>query len=242
MNSGRMAYAEERCLSDDAGRVLIKICGIREPEHAAVAAELGADLIGVVFYPPSPRNLSIESATKVAAVAREAGVRVVGLFVNADPAEMNHVADEVGLDLIQLSGDESPNIIGQLERPVIGSVRVDSSGRTDEEGLFNAFATADPSPWAILVDSHVDGMYGGTGTVADWYVAADFARRFPTILAGGLRPETVAEGIRRVRPYAVDVSSGVETDGRKDPSKIKAFVSSARNAAVEVRTHGIKSD
>jgi phosphoribosylanthranilate isomerase len=219
--------------------VLVKICGISDPRHAEIAIDAGADLIGVVFYPPSPRNVSIEQARAVAAVAVGPSTRVVGLFVNAALAEMNRVADAVGLDMLQLSGDESPEVIGELERPVIASVRIDSSGRTDEEGRFSAFAAATPAPWAIHVDSHVRGMYGGTGTVADWFVAADFALRYSIILAGGLRPETVSEAIRRVKPFAVDVSSGVESDGNKDPSKIIAFIASARSTTLDLRTSGI---
>ncbi|HUG15950.1 MAG TPA: phosphoribosylanthranilate isomerase [Thermomicrobiales bacterium] len=223
----------------DHGRVLVKICGVSRPEHADVAALAGADLIGVVFYPPSPRNVTVDEARAVAGVARAAGLVLVGLFVNESPDVINSVADQVGLDVVQLSGDEAPDVIRDIERPTIGSVRIDSTGHVDEEGRFSALASANPGPWAIHIDSHVRGMYGGTGTVADWFVAADFARRYRTILAGGLRPETVVEAIRRVRPFAVDVSSGVETGGLKDPVKIRAFISSARSAAIEARKHGI---
>jgi phosphoribosylanthranilate isomerase len=228
-----------RLSCDPVYRPLIKICGIREPEHAHVAIDAGADLIGLVFYPPSPRNVSVAEAWAVADVARDTGVMVVGLFVNAEPDEMNQVADQVGLDLVQLSGDEPPSVMQYVERPVIACIRIDSSGQSDEESRFNAFVNAETQPWAIHIDSHVRGMYGGTGTVADWFVAADFARRYRTILAGGLRPETVAEAIRRVKPFAVDVSSGVETGGRKDSRKIRQFISSAHGAAIEARTNGI---
>jgi phosphoribosylanthranilate isomerase len=209
---------------------LVKICGIREPRHALAAVEAGADLIGVVFYPPSPRNVSVDEARAVAGAVRESGVRVVGLFVNAPIDEINTVADAAGLDVVQLSGDEPPDLIGAIERPVIASLRIGSSGRLDEEARFVAITSAKPAPWAVHVDGHVHGMYGGTGTVADWFVAADFAKRFRTILAGGLNAATVGEAIRRVRPFAVDVSSGVESDGRKDEDKIRAFVSAARGA------------
>jgi phosphoribosylanthranilate isomerase len=226
-------------------RPLVKICGIREPEHARVAIEAGADLLGVVFYPPSPRNVSVEEARAVADAARGTGTRVVGLFVNEQPEVINHVADAAGLDLVQLSGDEPASMIGQIERPVIACLRIDSSGRADEEGRFQAVTANEPAPWAVHIDSHVRGMYGGTGTVADWFVAADFATRYRVILAGGLRPETVAEAIQRVKPFAVDVSSGVETAGRKDSEKIRAFIAAARGAAAEgalateSRPHGI---
>jgi phosphoribosylanthranilate isomerase len=211
---------------------LVKICGVREPAHARVAVEAGADLIGVVFYPPSHRNVTVDDAHRVAEAARQADpssrVKLVGLFVNETIERMNAVAELVGLDLIQLSGDESSVGMSNLERPVIATLRIDSSGRLDEEARFQELTSAPARPWAILLDSHVRGMYGGTGTVADWFVAADFARRHPVILAGGLRSETVAEAITRVKPFAVDVSSGVETDKRKDVAKIRAFITAAK--------------
>ncbi|MGH9174585.1 MAG: phosphoribosylanthranilate isomerase [Vicinamibacterales bacterium] len=213
---------------------LVKICGIREVEHALVAVEAGAELLGLVFYPPSPRNVTIEEAGRVRdavlAVDPVGRLRLVGLFVNETPERMNAVAEAVGLDIIQLSGDEPARMIGALNRPVIASVRIDSSGRFDEEGRFQELTAA--RPMAVMVDARVPGMYGGTGTVADWFVAADFARRYPIFLAGGLRPENVGDAVLRVKPYCVDVSSGVETSGRKDSEKIRAFIAAARCANV----------
>jgi len=212
---------------------LVKICGIREPEHALVAIDAGADFLGLVFYPPSSRYVTLEQARAVREAVRgvdpEGRVRLVGLFVNESAAHMNAVGDEVGLDLIQLSGDEPASVFAELSRPAIASIRVDSSGKSDEEARFRELTAA--RPFAIHVDAHVPGMYGGTGTVADWFVATDFALRYPVILAGGLKPENVADGIRRVKPFAVDVSSGVETDGVKDPARIRAFIAAARNAS-----------
>jgi phosphoribosylanthranilate isomerase len=211
---------------------LIKICGIREAEHALVAIEAGADMLGLVFYPPSPRYVTIEQARAVRDAVREVDqgrrVRLVGLFVNETPEQMNAVASAVGLNIIQLSGDEPPSVIGELDQPAIASIRIDSSGKHDEEGRFRELTTA--GPLAVHVDAHVPGMYGGTGTVADWFVATDFAQRYPVILAGGLTPATVADAVLRVKPYAVDVSSGVETNGVKDSAKIRAFIAAARSA------------
>lgn len=209
---------------------LVKICGISDPRNALVAAEVGADMIGLVFYPKSSRYVTTETARDVRAAVAGASVKVVGLFVNEEHDTINRIADEVGLDIVQLSGDETPECAKAIERPVIGTIRVDSSGRGDEEGLFRRWQEAERSPWAVLLDAHVPGMYGGTGSVADWFVAADFARRSRIVLAGGLRPDTVAAAIRAVKPFAVDVSSGVETSGAKDADKIRAFVASARNA------------
>jgi len=218
---------------------LVKICGIREAEHALVAIEAGADMLGLNFYPPSPRNVSIEEARAVRDAVRRADpnghVRLVGLFVNESPAHMNAVAAELGLDIIQLSGDEPGVTIAALDRPAIASMRIDSSGKSDEEGRFRELSAA--APLAIMVDAHVPGMYGGTGTVADWFVATDFARRYPVVLAGGLRPDTAAEAVRRVKPFAIDVSSGVETDGVKDSTKIRAFIAAAKAADIAGSDH-----
>jgi phosphoribosylanthranilate isomerase len=212
---------------------LVKICGISVPDHAHVAVDAGADFIGVVFYPRSIRYVSVAQARAVSDAAHAASggrVKVVGLFVNADAATINDTIEAGGLDLVQLSGDEGPRLMSQIQRPAIGTIRIDSSGRLDEETVFRTWTSADPPPFALLVDSHVAGMYGGTGTVSDWFVAADFARRFPVLLAGGLAPENVAPAIRIVQPFAVDVSSGVETEGRKDPEKIRAFIRAAKSA------------
>ncbi len=215
---------------------LVKICGIREVEHALVAVEAGADMLGLVFYPPSSRNVSIDEARTVRDAVRQADpdgrVRLVGLFVNETAARMNDVAEAVGLDVIQLSGDEPAATIAELNRPAFASIRIDSSGRSDEEGRFRELSAA--NPLAIMVDAHVPGMYGGTGTVADWFVAADFAVRYPIILAGGLRSDTAADAVLRVKPFAIDVSSGVETNGTKDSTKIRAFISAARSADANV--------
>jgi phosphoribosylanthranilate isomerase len=218
---------------------LVKICGLREPEHARVAVEVGADLIGVVFYAPSHRNVSPGEARAVADAARESDVasrvQVVGLFVNEQVETMNAIADEVGLDLIQLSGAEPPDVVSRLTRPVISTVRAHSDGHLNEEARFREWVAV--APWAVLIDSHVPGMYGGAGTVADWFLAADFAQRYRVVLAGGLTPESVARAIQRVKPFAVDVSSGVETERRKDPEKIRRFIAAARAAAAPEFVH-----
>lgn len=220
---------------------LIKICGIREIEHALVAVEAGADMLGLVFYAPSPRFVTIEQARAVRDAVRhvdpDGRVRLVGLFVNETPEHMNAVAARVGLDVIQLSGDEPGSIVAELDRPAVASLRVDSSGKLDEERRFRELIAAEPL--AVMVDAHVPGMYGGTGTVADWFVAADFALRYPVILAGGLRPENAADAVQRVKPFAIDVSSGVETDGLKDSLKIRAFIAAAMSADINVGTKEI---
>ena len=208
----------------------VKICGISDPRHASVAAEADADFVGVVFYPPSSRYVTVERAREVAAALEGTETRLVGLFVNESAATINRVADAVGLDIVQLSGDELPPDAKGIERPVIATVRAGSRSRGDEERRFLDWTAGAAQPFAIMLDAHVPGMYGGTGAVADWFIAADFARRYPVVLAGGLTPETAGEAVHRVQPFAVDVSSGVETDGRKDPAKIRAFVAAVRRA------------
>jgi phosphoribosylanthranilate isomerase len=158
--------------------------------------------------------------------------KVVGVFVNESVAEMNRLADIVGLDFIQLSGDEPVEIQDDLRRPVIRALRL-PIGITPAEAYEQAeiyLECAVPAR-ALLLDTHVSGSYGGNGIPGDWNVARALAERYPVLLAGGLRPETVDEAIRTVRPFGVDVSSGVETDGVKDVSKFKQFIAEARGAS-----------
>lgn len=215
-------------------RTLVKICGIRTPEHATAAVEAGADFIGLVFYPPSHRYVSIAEAQAVVAAIRvadrEGHVRTVGLFVNEQAEVMRATAEAVGLDLLQLSGDEPPELVATLNRPVLQMLRVDSSGRSDEQRTMERITAAGPNLFAVLVDAHVPGMYGGTGTLADWFVAADLARQTPVMLAGGLTAENVGRGMRSVRPFAVDVSTGVEINKVKDVERMRGFIAAVRAA------------
>ncbi|MEI7642799.1 MAG: phosphoribosylanthranilate isomerase [Chloroflexales bacterium] len=203
--------------------MIIKICGLRTLEHALVAAEAGADLIGLVFA-PSRRQVSLAEARAIAAAVRGLPAprpQIVGLFVNTPAFEINAVADSVGLDLVQLSGDESLVDAAGITRQIIKSIRMDGSAR--EAAWISAGAR-------LLVDAHVPGAYGGTGARADWPQAAGLARCAPLILAGGLDPMNVAEAIAQVRPQGVDVSSGVEEGGVKRAALIRAFVAAARTA------------
>ncbi len=228
-----------------ASPMFVKICGLRSAEHALAAAAAGADLIGLVFA-PSRRQVSVEAASAIAAALRAGAYRplIVGLFVNAPPAEVAAVARVVGLDLAQLSGDEPPEDADALPLPLIKALRMDGSAREAAWLLRAAKAHAQrglapkhaPSRLealprvTLLVDAHVPGAYGGTGVTADWARAAELARSVPLMLAGGLAPENVAAAIVAVRPMGVDVSSGVERDGVKDMAKIEAFLEAARAA------------
>ena len=209
-------------------RLLVKICGITSAQDAQLAVEAGADALGFVFFAMSPRKISVERAAEIARAVPK-GVRRVGVFVNESPAEMARVADAVGLDLLQLHGDEPPEALAGLARAALKAVRV-GKGFAEEEALRYASRAA-----GLLVDTRLPGetqLPGGTGVPFDWSLVKGLAARVPFLmLAGGLDPANVAEAIRVVRPHAVDVSSGVEAlPGRKDPARVRAFVQAAREA------------
>ncbi len=199
-------------------RTRVKICGITRVEDALAAAEAGADAIGLVFYARSPRAVGIEQARAIVA-ALPPFVSVVGLFVDARPEAVRAVLDALPLDLLQFHGDECGADCGMYGRPYIKAISM-------RPGLDVAgYAGAYPDATGFLLDTHQEGVPGGTGRHFDWaQVPHDLQR--PLILAGGLAPDNVAEAIRRVRPYGVDVSSGVElSKGIKDAEKISAFLS-----------------
>ncbi len=201
--------------------VRVKVCGITRREDAEAAVAAGADALGFMFYAPSPRCVSVEAAAAICR-ALPPFISKVGVFVDADPAFLHEAADRCGLDVLQLHGDETPEYCQQCELPVIRAFRV--RGPETLTSLAG-FATA-----AWLLDSYVPGHRGGTGAVFNWELAAAaVALGRPVILAGGLSPENVARAVQQVRPYAVDVSSGVEcAPGRKDPQRLAAFVNEAK--------------
>jgi phosphoribosylanthranilate isomerase len=210
------------------GRVFVKICGITSPADARLAVESGADAVGFVFWSMSPRRTD---AARAAAVSRELPPFVlrVGVFVDATRDEMARVSDAVGLDMLQLHGEEPPEALAGLPRRALKAVRV-GKGFRPEEALRYAERAA-----GLVVDTRLPGetqLPGGTGVPFDWSLVAGLAERVPfLVLAGGLRPENVAEAIQAVRPHAVDVSSGVETiPGRKSPERVRAFVAAVRAA------------
>lgn len=205
-------------------RTRIKICGITRPEDALYAAELGVDAIGLVFYRQSPRYLSLDRAHAVLR-GLPPFVSVVGLFMNADAAEVAAVTDEVPLDLLQFHGLETAQFCGQFGLRYIKSVAM-----MDTPDV-KAYIAQFPEASGFLLDAVKTGEAGGSGTVFDWQqVPADVGH--PLILAGGLTPENVAHAVRRTRCYAVDVSSGVEMDkGVKSREKMRIFVEQVRAAS-----------
>ncbi|WP_080558746.1 phosphoribosylanthranilate isomerase [Ectopseudomonas mendocina] len=204
-------------------RVRSKICGITRVEDALAAVEAGADAIGLVFYAKSPRAVNVEQAAEIVQ-ALPPFVTSVGLFVNMPREQLLAVLQQVPLDLLQFHGDESPAECEGYGRPYIKALRV----RPGE----NVAAAMAPYAGArgILLDTFVEGVPGGTGAAFDWSLVPQGVAR-PIILAGGLEAHNVAAAIRQVRPYAVDVSGGVEASkGIKDAGKIRAFVKSVRDA------------
>jgi phosphoribosylanthranilate isomerase len=207
-----------------SARTRIKICGLKDPSHARLAAEAGADAIGLVFYPPSPRYLSVERAVEIRD-ALPPFVQTVALFVNADGAQIAQVIGRVHPAMLQFHGDESPQFCGQFGLPYVKACRVRAG--VDALAYLKPFANA--AAW--LVDSFVP-EYGGVGESFDWSLVPKERAR-PLILSGGLEAGNVSGAIRALRPWGVDVSSGVESaKGIKDAGKMAAFVSEVRNADV----------
>ena len=196
--------------------VRVKICGITRVEDALAAAAAGADAIGLVFYAKSPRAVDIEQAREILA-ALPPFVTSVGLFVDAERSELERILASVPLDLLQFHGDESVQQCEAFGRPYIKALRVKAG---DD---IAAQVARYPSAQGILLDAYVEGVPGGTGEAFDWSLIPQTLSK-PLILAGGLRPDNVAEAVSRVRPYAVDVSSGVESSrGVKDATLIYQF-------------------
>jgi len=203
---------------------IIKICGIKTLKNALAAIDAGADYLGFNFYPKSLRFIEKKNCAEITSILKNEHphIKLVGVFVNSSVDEVKNILDICSLDLAQLHGDETPEIFSQLKPNVFKAFRGIPSDVTGYE--------RNDVP-ALLVDAAVKGMYGGSGVTADWSAAAALAKKYPLLLAGGLTPENVADAVRQVRPWGVDVASGVEsTAGEKDPSRMSAFVNAVRVA------------
>lgn len=202
----------------------IKICGMTNSDDAWVAVEAGADMIGLIFYPPSPRYVSPRQAQRI--VSRlPASCRAVGVFVNEDIETITRIADDAGVHVVQLHGTEPPAVCRQLRWPVFKTFRFTAGVRPE--------MMQDYQVKAFLIEGFHSAYYGGSGTLADWCQTATLHQYGRIILAGGLTPDNVGEAIRRVRPYAVDVCSGVECQpGQKDWVKVRAFIAAAQAASI----------
>jgi len=203
--------------------VRVKICGITRAEDAAAAVEAGADALGFIFSDASPRLVTTAQAAGIIRTLPPFVARV-GVFVNASESEVRRAVMECGINVLQFHGEERPPFCRQFGLPVLKAFRI-----SDAQSLK---PLSDYSSETWLLDSYVAGQRGGTGSVFNWDLAAVAVKQGGrVILAGGLTPENVVEAIRRVRPYALDVSSGVESDpGKKDAAKIRAFIQAAKSA------------
>jgi phosphoribosylanthranilate isomerase len=199
----------------------VKICGITSAEDAHQAIAAGADALGFVFFSQSPRAVTVAQVQQIVNDLPPFTTRV-GLFVNEDPERINRIMHDCQLDLVQLHGDEPPEIFSRLACRAMKVLRVrDRSSLLVHQQYPGA---------AILLDAWCPDRFGGTGARFDWQLAAEIAQQRPVILAGGLTADNVAEAIRTVRPYAVDVSSGVElAPGSKDPRKVSCFIRRAKD-------------
>jgi phosphoribosylanthranilate isomerase len=197
--------------------VRIKICGITNLDDALLAADLGADALGFIFYPKSPRHLAPEAAREIIAQLPPF-VAAVGVFVDEEAARVRDLAAKVRLDWVQLHGQESPEYCRHLGRKVIKGFRIQGESSLQEIEPFQGAAQA------LLLDTYKPGQVGGTGEIFDWPLARQAKKYGPIILAGGLTPDNVAQAIRVAQPQAVDTASGTEAaPGKKDPEKLRAF-------------------
>ena len=211
----------------------VKICGITCLADALAASELGADLLGFNFYSGSKRPIEKEACKQISVELDRKGIMVltVGVFVNAALDEIEAILAGCSLDLAQLSGDEPPSLLAALGELAFKAIRPRSRDDAREATRKMNVRTTPP---VLLVDAHQAGAFGGTGQTADWETAAELAREYPLLLAGGLTPENVSQAVRRVRPWGVDVASGVErAPGLKDRGKMAAFIRSVKDENLE---------
>ncbi len=228
----------------------VKICGLTNLEDAQTAVSAGADYLGFIFYPPSKRSVEVQAAKAIVAVLRAAPncPILVGVFVNESGEQMAHILDDVGLDLAQLSGEEVPSLVGDERSPIYGrsykALRPTSleEAEADAEWYVAPVSSdqysvnSDQSPISslqspsLLLDTYHPTLRGGTGETGNWAMSAQLAQNIPGLmLAGGLTADNMAEAVRQVRPFAVDVASGVEArPGKKDPVLVRQFIQNAK--------------
>lgn len=205
----------------------VKICGIKTLPNALAAVNAGADYLGFNFYLKSPRFVEKQTCTEITSVLKKEHphIKLVGVFVNSSVEEVKDILATCSLDLAQLHGDETVEMLKQLDGKAFKAFRgISTDFETDKR------IRTDSAP-AFLLDASVKGVYGGSGVTADWNSAAELAKKYPLLLAGGLAPENVAEVVSRVKPWGVDVASGVELAvGEKDAGKMVQFVKAVRVA------------
>lgn len=218
----------------------VKICGTTNLEDALTAVAAGADYLGFIFYPPSKRSIEIKEAQAITSHLKSLDTcpLLVGVFVNETAPQMANILELCQLDLAQLHGDEVPALIGDSNSPIYGRSFKVLSPTSPEEAEADAEWYLPPQPLpgqpSLLIDTYHPSLRGGTGQTTDWQMSARLAELYPGLmLAGGLTPDNVTEAVRQVRPFAVDVASGVEASpGKKDPAKVRAFIQNAKNASL----------
>ena len=217
----------------------IKICGLMDAETAVKAATAGADYIGMVFA-RSRRRIDKERALEIAQAVKEKKeeTAVAGVFVNLPAAEVNSIADYCRLDYVQISGDESWKYCADIECPVIKVVHITSEVRVEQviAEMEKGYKSGLKHKPVCLLDTKIEGVYGGTGRLFDWGLAGEVAQIYPVMVAGGLDAANVGGLIRRISPWGVDVSGGVESEGKKGIQKINAFIEAVRRADKEVQS------
>jgi len=216
----------------------IKICGLTEIEHALAAAEAGADFVGVVFA-EGRRKLTPEKAREIAIAVHslEKPTQVVGVFARYTAAEANRIAEHCGLDRVQLAGDESWSFCLQIAHPITKTVHVGPETTAEQvlAQIIEGSRALRGRDISFLLDTKLGNASGGTGHRFDWSIVPTVARRFSVIIAGGLTPDNVAQAIKTINPWGVDVSTGVETGGVKDLKKIKQFIEAVRKTDAGTR-------
>ena len=204
----------------------VKICGIQDIDGAQAAAEAGADAIGLMFA-ESSRKVSPEQAQKIAKNIGKSILKI-GVFVNESPQIINHLSNLCHLDMVQLHGEEPPEYLAQIDAPIIKAFRIADAADLDALSAYTAYA--------FLLDSKILGSRGGTGHAFDWRLLETIKQKEKIVLAGGLHAENVAAAIAASQVFGVDVSSGVETAGQKDTTKIRMFIENAKQSTVKILT------
>ncbi|MFC1983462.1 phosphoribosylanthranilate isomerase [Chloroflexota bacterium] len=215
----------------------IKICGISDIGTALAASEAGADFLGLVFA-PSERQVSPETALQIVESVHSLSPHpeVGGVFVNLDAKEVNRIAADCRLDWVQLSGDETWRYCDDIEYPLIKAIHIPAGERMEVilNNIHIGYGIYVERELVCLLDTKVDEAYGGSGETFDWQLAKEVSAKFPVIIAGGLTPTNVSQLVKEVQPWGVDVSTGVESNGKKDTSKIRAFIEAVRKADEDI--------
>lgn len=213
----------------------IKICGIKTLNDALAAINAGADYLGFNFYPKSVRFIEKESCAEITSALKKEypHIKLVGVFVNSSVDDVKKILETCSLDLAQLHGDETFEMLNQLNGKAFKAIRLSTDSVTDSRTVTDFAESRQGVAPILLVDASVKGVYGGSGITADWNSAAELAKKYPLLLAGGLTPENVGEAVGRVQPWGVDVASGVESaPGEKDAAKLSAFVKEVKRLEI----------